>query len=59
MKKQFHITWFVDDKKDKLSGITVEAENIIEAVESICKSKIPIKGSKYVTADIIKYVIEI
>lgn len=57
--KKFHITWFVDEKKDKLSGITVEADDIAEAIKSICKSKIPIKGGKYVTVDIIKYILEI
>ena len=57
--KKIHITWFVDDKKDKLSGITVEAENILQAIENICKANIPIPNGKYVTVESIKYVIEI
>jgi len=57
--KKFHVTWFIDEKKDKLSGITVEAETISKAISNICKSKIPIKGGKYITVEIIKYVIEI
>jgi hypothetical protein len=59
MKKQFHITWFVDDKKDKLSGTTIEAENIIIALNRVCDSKIPIKNGKYVDTSVIKYAIEI
>ena len=57
--KKFHITWFVDEKKDKLFGITVEAETISQAIKNVCKSKTPIKDGKYVTIEIIKYVLEI
>lgn len=57
--KKFHVTWFVDEKKDKLSGITVEADTIAQAIKNVCKSKIPIKDGKYVTVEIIKYVLEI
>jgi hypothetical protein len=57
--KKFHVTWFIDEKKDKLSGITIESKNISESIKIVCKSKIPIKNGKYVTVDLIKYIIEI
>ena len=57
--KKFHITWFIDEKKDKLSGLTIEAEDIASAINQIIKARIPIKDGGYVTAEVIKYAIEI
>lgn len=59
MKKKFHITWFTDEKKEKLSGITVEDTDITKALNQVLKAKIPIKNGKSVDSSIIKYVIEL
>jgi REP element-mobilizing transposase RayT len=57
--KRFHITWFTDEKKTILAGTTIEADNIIDAVEKICSdskythTELPLDISK------IKYAMEL
>jgi hypothetical protein len=42
------VTWFIDDKKTKLSGLTVEAKSITEAIKKVVKQKILESNIKYV-----------
>lgn len=49
--KKFHITWFLDDKKTILTGLTVEAEDVLSAI-SIAKER-------DVIVEKIKYIIEL
>jgi len=46
--KRFHITWFIDEKKTKLSGLTVEAKSITDAIKKICKQNVLESNIKYV-----------
>jgi len=46
--RKYHITWFIDEKKTKLSGLTVEAKSISEAIKKIVKQKISESNIKYV-----------
>ena len=46
--KRFHITWFIDDEKTKLSGLTVEAKSITDAIKKICKKNVLEVNIKYV-----------
>jgi hypothetical protein len=57
--KRFHVTWFIDQKKTMLAGVTVEAKDIIDAVKVICKKKIAIHEDQVVNIDCIKYVMEV
>ncbi len=45
---RYHVTWFIDDKKTKLSGLTVEAKSITEAIKKVVKQKILESNIKYV-----------
>jgi Pyruvate/2-oxoacid:ferredoxin oxidoreductase gamma subunit len=45
---KYHVTWFIDDKKTKLSGLTVEAKSITEAIKKVVKKKILESNIKYV-----------
>lgn len=45
---RYHVTWFIDDKKTKLSGLTVEANSITEAIKKVVKKKILESNIKYV-----------
>lgn len=45
---KYHVTWFIDDKKTKLSGLTVEAKSITEAIKKVVKQKILESNIKYV-----------
>ena len=45
---KYHVTWFIDEKKTKLSGLTVEAKTITEAIKKIVKKKILESNIKYV-----------
>jgi len=45
---RYHVTWFIDDKKTKLSGLTVEAKSITEAIKKVVKRKILESNIKYV-----------
>jgi hypothetical protein len=45
---KYHVTWFIDDKKTKLSGLTVEAKSISEAIKKVVKQKILESNIKYV-----------
>ena len=45
---KYHVTWFIDDKKTKLSGLTVEAKSISEAIKKVVKKKILESNIKYV-----------
>lgn len=57
--KKFHVTWFIDQKKTMLAGVTVEAKDILDAVKVICKKKIPIYDNQTVSIEQIKYVMEV
>jgi len=57
--KRFHVTWFIDQKKTMLAGVTVEAKDIVDAVKVICKKKIQIYDDQVVTIEQIKYVMEL
>jgi hypothetical protein len=45
---KYHVTWFIDEKKTKLSGLTVEAKSISEAIKKVVKKKILESNIKYV-----------
>ncbi len=45
---RYHVTWFIDDKKTKLSGLTVEAKSITDAIKKVVKQKILESNIKYV-----------
>jgi hypothetical protein len=50
--KKFHITWFIDEQKTTLTGITVEAKNAHFAIDIAIEKH-------NVLVDNIKYIIEI
>jgi REP element-mobilizing transposase RayT len=55
--KKYHITWFVDESRARLTGHTVEANNMIEAIQIVCKQCYV--DQKLVEMSIIKYAVEI
>lgn len=46
---KFHITWFIDEKRTTLTGLTVEADNIAQAISEACdKHNVVLANIKYV-----------
>ena len=56
--KKFHITFWSTEEKKTLGGITIDAENIILALEQIIDKHILIDGST-LKVDMIHYASEI
>jgi|688.fasta_scaffold69998_6 hypothetical protein len=56
--KKFHITFWSTEEKKTLGGVTIDAENIILALEQIIDKHILIDGST-LKVDMIHYASEI
>lgn len=56
---RYHITWFIDQKKTKLGGTTIEAKNIIEAIQIVCSQNIVTPIGVTINSENIKYVLEL